>query len=312
MDVTISDIITDFFASQSNSTRLVQIMIVISIAILLLYLFNQLVARITPRLAQRTDRITTTQNVLRLRRAETLIDLGITAVRVLLIMVTLLVIWNILSGGTLSLALIGVGTVAVVLASATIVPILRDITYGFIMIVERWYGIGDHIVIEPFTGSGGIVEKLTLRSTKLRSVNGETIWWNNQYIQGVRVTSAASHPLVVETFVNDPEIGTKVVEEAIKIIPSSSTTISQPLAISEVALVSDNVWRVTAICEITPFREWIMDDFAVDVIKETDKRLNEKPVIVHGPVVYYADATAQKRYQRSAAARQRIRPGLKR
>jgi hypothetical protein len=30
-------------------------------------------------------------------------------------------------------------------------------------------------------------------------------------------------------------------------------------------------------------------------------------VIVHGPIAYYADVTAEKRYRRSAAVRRRIR-----
>jgi hypothetical protein len=175
------------------------------------------------------------------------------------------------------------------------------------MIAERWYGVGDHIVVEPFTGSGGVVEKVTLRSTKLRSVNGEAIWFHHQHIQGVRVTSAASHAIAVETFVNDPKLGRKIIEDAIKIIPSGATTIPQLLAISEVKRIDENIWRITAICEVAPFREWIVDDFAIGVIKKTDESSGMDPVIVHGPIVYYADRTAEKRYRRSATVRQRMR-----
>jgi len=244
---------------------------------------------------------------LRLRRAETIINLGITIVRVFVVVTALFIIWQVSHPGAHPVALIGVGTVVVVLAGATVVPLLRDITYGFIMIAEKWYGVGDHVVIEPMAGTGGVVEKLTLRSTKLRTVNGEAVWVHHQHVQGVRVTSAASHPLVVETFVNDPKRGRKVIEDAIRVIPSSPTTVPQPLAISEVKKIDDHLWRITAICEITPFREWIVDNFAVKVIKKTDALSGDEPVIVHGPIVYYADATAEKRYRRSATVRKRLR-----
>jgi hypothetical protein len=311
MQVQLLDTVQDFFVRRSVGARAAQVLVIFGFALLLIYLFDRLVERITPKVVQHTDNITTADNVLRLRRAETITGLMITLVRALLVIAALLLIWHVTNGGATSLALIGVGSVVVVLASATVVPLLRDITYGFIMIAERWYGVGDHIVIEPFAGSGGVVEKLTLRSTKLRSVNGEAIWWHHQHIQGVRVASAASHPLVVETFVNDPKAGRKVIEDAIKIIPTGYTTIPQPLAISEVKRISDKIWRITAVCDVTPFREWIIDDFAVKVIKKTDQLNNPEPVIVHGPIVYYADTTAEKRYRRSGKARQRVRNTIK-
>lgn len=302
------NLVSQFFSHNSVSARIGQSVVIVGLAILVLFLFDSLIKRLTPKVAERADIITTTENVLRLRRLETIVGLIITVVRALVIVGAILAVWRLSNHGATPVALIGVGTVVIILASATIVPLLRDITYGFIMILEKWYGVGDHIVVEPFSGSGGVVERVTLRSTKLRSVNGEAIWIHNQHIMGVRVTGAASHPLVVETFVNDPQVGRKVIEESMKIVPHSHTTVPQQLEISEIKQISDKIWRITAICEVAPFREWIIDNFAIKVIKKTDLLLNgEKPVIVHGPIVYYADATAEKRYQRSAAVRRRMR-----
>lgn len=307
METSLLHSVNAFFLQETTSGRLMQALFIFGITFILLFAFNQMIKQVTPKVTRRTDSITTPENVMRIRRAETITGLIITVVRIVLIAAGILTILHIINGGTAPIALIGIGTITIILGSATIVPILRDMTYGFIIIVERWYGIGDHVVIEPFTASGGIVEKMTLRATKIRNVNGEVIWWHHQHIQGVRVTSAAAHPLVVEIFVNDPDAGRKIIEEATKIIPSSAITVPQPLEISEVKEVSDNIWRITAICEVTPFREWIIDNFAIKVINKTDKLLNKEPVIVHGPIAYYADATAEKRYRRSATARQRIR-----
>jgi hypothetical protein len=303
----IANFISQFFMERSVGGRFLQAGVIVLFSFVLLFLFDRLVTLVTPKVAKRADTITTTENVLRLRRAETFIGLAITVFRVLVVMAALFTIWQVSDPGTGPIALIGVGTVVIILASATVVPLLRDVTYGFIMIVEKWYGVGDHIVVEPFASSGGVVERVTLRSTKLRSVNGEAIWFHHQHVQGVRVTSAASHPLVMEIFVNDPKLGRKVIEDAIKIVPSGPTTVPQPLEISEVKQIDDKIWRITALCEVTPFREWVIDNFAIKVIKETDKLTGKDPVIVHGPIVYYADATAEKRYRRSAAVRERVR-----
>jgi hypothetical protein len=303
----VSNPVSRFFAHDSIAARIGQSAVILCIAMLLLHVFDRSIQRATPKVAERADTITTTDNVIRLRRIETIVGLVITVIRVLVIIAAIFLIWRLSNPGATPIALIGVGTIVAVLASATIAPLLRDVTYGFIMIVERWYGVGDHIVVEPFSNTGGVVERVTLRSTKLRSVNGEAIWMHHQHMMGVRVTSAASHPLVVETFVRDPEKGRKVIEESIKIIPSSSTTVPQKLEISEIKQVSDTIWRITAICEIAPFREWIIDKFAIEVITNTDALMNKQPVIVHGPIVYYADTTAEKRYRRSAAVRKRVR-----
>lgn len=296
------------FLSASTSThRPLYIVGIILVSLLLLLGFDRLVQLVTPKVSEKVDFITTAQNALRIRRAETFAGLFLTVFRLAIIIAAIFAIWRIASPSSGPVALIGVGTIIIVLASATIVPLLRDVTYGFIMLAERWYNVGDHVVIEPFGSSGGVVEKMTLRSTKIRRVNGEVMWVHNQHVMAAHVTSAVSHPLIVETFVNDPEAGQKVVEDAIKVIPSGATTTPQPLQVTEVKQLDDAIWRITAVCEVTPFREWMLEDFAIKVIHKTDELTGKPPVVVHGPIAYYADTTAEKRFRRSASVRQRLR-----
>lgn len=275
-------------------------------ALLSAYLLNRLLEWFTSHLARRitekSDAATTSQNHLKIRRYETFLSLGNAVGRTAVVIVLLILAWRFANPSSTPIALIGVSTVFAVIAGATLVPLLRDITYGFIMIAEEWYNVGDHIVIEPFNNAGGVVEQVTLRSTKIRSVNGEVIWFHNQHIQGVRVTHAASHTLAIETFVNDPVRGEKIIQEAFRLIPTGPTTIPQAPVITEIKPV-DNLWRITSICEVTPFREWIIDDFTVQTIKERDDLDGEDKTIVHGPIVFYANSTAEKRYRRAVRAR---------
>ena len=276
-------------------------------ALLAAYLFNRLLEHLAPKIAGRINDSLGgnphSDRFVRTRRLETFFSLSFAISRVVVIIWALGIAWRLSNPATAPIALVGASTVFLLLASATLVPLLKDITYGFIMIAEQWYNVGDHIVIEPFPHLGGIVEHVTMRSTKLRSMNGEIIWVHNQHIQAVRVSAAASHTMAIETFVSDPALGQKVVKDALRVMPRSPITIPKPLAITEVKQIDTELWRITAICEVTPYREWIIDQFALDAIKTTDRRTGREPVIVHGPVAYYADVTAEKRFRRSVNSR---------
>jgi small conductance mechanosensitive channel len=68
--------------------------------------------------------------------------------------------------------------------------IVQDILAGFFLITERQYGFGDVVRISALgstTGVSGTVEDVTLRLTRLRSVNGEVIIVPNGQI--VQVTN---------------------------------------------------------------------------------------------------------------------------
>ncbi|MGK2896410.1 MAG: mechanosensitive ion channel domain-containing protein [Candidatus Saccharimonadales bacterium] len=86
-------------------------------------------------------------------------------------------VWRLLAPHTSSsgLAAIGAGTFFIVFAGQTLGMILRDITAGAAMIIEGWLHVGDFIKIEPFMDLSGMVERFTLRSTKLRSLSGSVI-----------------------------------------------------------------------------------------------------------------------------------------
>jgi len=301
--------IRDFLRSPQPEINWLQIIVIFGLAFLVIHLFNWAIDAATPKMARTLDKraakVTNSENFIRVRRLETYLSLGLTLLRVVVIVGAFFLAWRFTNQGNFSIALIGASAIFIVLANSTFAPLLRDVTYGFIMIAEHWYNVGDHLVVEPFPHMGGVVEKVTLRSTKLRSVNGEAIWVHNQHMQAARVTTTASHTIAIETFVNDAKRGRKIVEDSIEIIPSGPTTVPSKLAISEIKKVRENLWRITAVCQITPYREWMVDNYAVEVIKKTDA-LDGRNTIVYGPVAFYADATAEKRFQRAVRTRKQI------
>jgi small conductance mechanosensitive channel len=68
--------------------------------------------------------------------------------------------------------------------------VVQDVLAGFFIVAERQYGFGDSVRISPLgvtTGVTGVVEEVTLRVTRLRTVSGEVVFVPNGQI--VQVTN---------------------------------------------------------------------------------------------------------------------------
>ncbi|MHB8191475.1 MAG: mechanosensitive ion channel family protein [Ferrimicrobium sp.] len=79
--------------------------------------------------------------------------------------------------------------------------IVGDILSGFFIFAERQYGVGDQIRISQpgsLTGVSGTVEELTLRVTKIRSINGELISIPNGQILQVANSSKDWSQVVID------------------------------------------------------------------------------------------------------------------
>jgi hypothetical protein len=266
------------------------------------YLFNLVAEKVLRRLlravSQRTDTAQTETRYQQLRRAETFVGIGMAVTRTVVIVAALILAWRLTNPSTAPFALIGASTLFVVLAGATVAPLLRDITYGLVMTAERWYNVGDHIVVDPFVGVSGLVEQITLRSTRLRSLTGEVIWIHNQHIQGVRVTPGAVRTIALDVFVNDLAEGKKLVAAALNTLPTGPTMVTRKMTIAETEKVGDTLWRITAVGQTAIGREWLIEDFGVAAIKKEDS-LDQRTAIIHGPIVRFMDEMAEKRFRRS-------------
>jgi mannose/fructose/N-acetylgalactosamine-specific phosphotransferase system component IIC len=122
------DIAGKLFAGDSFTDRVLQLAIIIGTAALMLFVFDRIVERVTPLLVKKVDEKTTSENVMRLRRAETYTGLAITIFRILVVLATVVAIWQLFSPRSGPLALIGVGTLGIVLGGATNAPLLKDMT----------------------------------------------------------------------------------------------------------------------------------------------------------------------------------------
>ncbi|HEV7454944.1 MAG TPA: mechanosensitive ion channel family protein [Candidatus Saccharimonadales bacterium] len=267
------------------------------------WLLMKTISRFTIGIAQvisdRADKSANEDRFVRWRQIETYLSVLLAVVRAVIVAFAGYFALRLLFPGQALLpATIGISTFFIIVAGATIAPLLRDITSGTVMILGRWLSVGDFVKIEPFADVAGVVERVTLRSTKLRDISGDIIYLHNQHIQAVRITPRGARTMAMDVFIRDYDKGLQRIEEIIQTLPIGPTMIVTPLAIVHKEKLSDDLWRVTITGQTAPSREWLIEDFIREALQGADKDKKE-PVVVYGPIVRYADPSAEKRFGRA-------------
>lgn len=285
---------SNFFSTRSILALIISVLVALVVGRVLAAMLRRVVVLI----GQQADKSQNLHTVNRLRRYETIIVLSIAILRTFLVLFALYFWWVFVHPGGQPTALIGASAVIAVILGSSLGPVLRDMASGGVMMAEQWYGVGDHVRLDPFDGMQGVVERVTLRSTRIRGLNGEVIWVNNQHIQGVRVAPRGIRTIALELFVTDLAAGLKLVEKTNKRLPIGPLLVSAPLAVTSSEEVGEELWQITAVGETAPGREWLLEDSAKELIKTLDEQ-SKKPIIAHGPLARYADSDAEKRFHRT-------------
>lgn len=291
------------FITQPNLGRSV---IGILIAIVVAYWVSRIVTRAIVKVAQfiavRSDNAANEEKAIQLRRVETYLSIAIAVVRVVIVVTIVFLAWRLLANqqNTFNTAVfaLGAGAFIAVVSGATIGMVLRDITAGAVMIIENWFHVGDFIRIEPFGDVSGVVEQVTLRSTKLRNINGEIIWLHNQHIQAVKVTPHGLRRLAVDVFVNSKADGETLINKAIETMPIGTMKVAKKPQIVREEQWGDQLYYFTVIGETPPGREWLMENYFLESLKELDERRKTK-AMVRPPIVRYSDPAAERSFKRA-------------
>lgn len=256
------------------------------------------IRRLNRFLSSQADKSSHLPTVERYRRAETILVISIALIRTALIAFALYLWWVIEHPNQQPTAIIGASAIFAVIAGGIFGPVLRDLANGSMMMSEHWFGVGDHIKIEPFSDMQGVVERVTLRSTRIRGINGEVVWVNNQNIQAVRVTTKGLRTIAIELFVSDPKIGEKLIEQTDLRLPAGSLMVAKPLSIMSITEVGNekhDIWHITAIAQTAPGREWLIEKYAIEVIQELNTA-RKNPVLLSDPIPRSADSVAERKF----------------
>lgn len=289
------------FLAQPNAFRS---LLILFVSIVVAYWLSKFLAQAIIKIAQfigtRSDKSTDEALQFKLRRIETYLSVTVAIVRAFTVAVVAYYAWQFLSPvATSQTAAIGAGALFIVFAGGTIGVMLRDLTSGTAMIAENWFNVGDYVSVEPFLDVRGVVERATLRSTKIRSLTGEVIWLHNQHIHGVKVTPRGIRTIAVDVFVNDKEKGEALVQKILDGIPTGTLLITKKPKIESIVKWGDNLWRIIVFGYTAPGREWLMEQVFVDTIKTADRKSHRSNVIMYQPIVRLADAEAEKNFKRA-------------
>lgn len=289
------------FFSQPNAMRSVFILIV---TLFIAYWFSKLIALVIIKVAQlvavRSDTTNDEERQIRLRRVETYLSVAIALVRAVIVGVVAFYMWKLLSPtASASTAAIGASAFFIVLAGGTIGMVLRDLTAGAAMIIEGWFHVGDYIRIEPFLDVNGVVERMTLRSTKIRNINGEVIWLHNQHIHGVKVTPRGLRTMAVDIFVNNQKVGKNIIDKAVETIPIGTMKVVKKPRVSEAEQWGEKLYWFSVVAEMPPGREWLMEKYFIDSLQELDARRRGPKTLVRPPIARFADEAAERSFKRA-------------
>jgi small conductance mechanosensitive channel len=236
----------------------------------------------------------------RLKRRETQVSIFRAAVTYLGFATAAVLSVGQLIGGVDRLTALAGASFLLVLVGFALQRVLTDIIAGLAMFFERWYSVGDTIQI-PMHELQGIVEDVSLRHTRLRTLDGEVIHIHNSQIPSVRVLPSGVKELLLEVYVTDREQGVAAVESVAGILPEGPTTFIRRPRIDRIDELGERLVRISARAAVAPGREWLVDGFFADLIRER----SAPGLIAHGPVTLSVDESAAQSYSRSNAATRR-------
>jgi len=247
---------------------------------------------------KQADASTDLRVVNRYRRLETWTILSIAVVRLLIFVLGLYFWWVFTHPHNRPGALIGASALIVVAIGGVFSPLLRDFAFGGGMMAEHWFGVGDLITVLPFSDIRGVVERITLRSTRIRGMNGEVIWIANQNISGVRIAQKGVWTMAVELFATDPDRVEALIARTNALLPTGSSLVVRPLEIMKSDKRDKDLWHITAIAETAPGREWLIERTAIDLLQKLDEKA-KKPVLLTEPIGRYADNDTERQFARA-------------
>jgi small-conductance mechanosensitive channel len=273
-------------------------LIVIAAVFFAAWLVGRAAGRIASFLVLRAERkhpasIEDTGVISSLKQRETALSLARTSVRAVTFVLAILLALSVLVGADRIETFVGASFIVILVAFAA-QRFLADVIAGVLMFHERWFRIGDTVLIEPWKVEG-VVEDLTLRTVTVRSATGEVMRVSNSEVKAVRVLPRGYREAEVELFVTDADAGRALVEHVARIVPTGPTHYIRRPAIVEVDELEESLHRIRALAAVPAGRDWL----AMDLLPELLRERADEGLIVHGPVVMWSDEQAEHRFARA-------------
>jgi small-conductance mechanosensitive channel len=232
----------------------------------------------------------------RLRRRETALVLVATAIPYITGIIVLVVIADFFV--PLSTAALGGTAFVTIIVGFAAQRFLMDIVAGTLIVFERWYAVGDFVMIEPIKTSG-LVEQFSLRTTVLRSLNGDRAYVpNSQIIAAIR-SPRGYRSYRIELITNDPDEAQRAIDAAGRRAPTGEARFLRPPHVIEVRELGEDAWLVRGRADVAPTMEWLAEDYLRTAIKHQMRQ----DALLTEPIIYTLDEGTLTRYERRVLVR---------
>lgn len=134
--------------------------------------------------------------------------------------------------------------------------LVRDVITGFFILFEDQFGVGDYVEID---GTGGIVEEMALRVTKIRDFNGDLNTIPNGEIKKVTNRSMGNMRAWVNisiAYEEDIDNAIAVLQEACRILKEENDTIVEGPTVLGVTNLGDSDVALSIIAKTTSMQQW--------------------------------------------------------
>jgi small conductance mechanosensitive channel len=262
-------------------------------AIVVAVVVSRVLKLVAGRLSER--RATEERELMRLRRDETLIVLVATAIPYITAIVVLIALGSLFLPPAATLG--GTALLGVLIGFAG-QRFLMDVVAGSLIAFERWYGVGDFLMVEPSKVSG-IVDQFGLRTTVLRAFNGDLAYVpNSQIIAAIR-SPRGYRRYTIELVTTDPQSARDAIDAVGRRAPVGEARFLRAPHVVEQRELGEGVWLVRGHADVAPTMEWLAEDL---LVRRLTAQLDAEKL--HGePIVYTLDEGTLSRYERRVVIR---------
>jgi small conductance mechanosensitive channel len=232
----------------------------------------------------------------RLRSGETAVALMATAIPYVAAIAVIIAIASIFLPRTA--AAFGGSALVLVLVGFGAQRFLMDVIAGTLIAFERWYGVGDFVKIEPAQVSG-IVEQFGLRTTVIRSLNGDRTFVPNSQIISATRSPRGYRRYSIELLTSDPEDARRAIEGVGRRAPVGEARFLRPPRVVEERELGEGTWLVRGHADVAPTMEWLAEGLLVGALKA---QLRSESLLAE-PIVYTLDEGTLSRYERRVLVR---------
>ncbi len=264
------------------SDKPLKILVILAVAFVLNRVLRTLIVRAGDRMADSADRIGEfVPNTLRRSeltgrseaRAATISTVARSVATAIVVLFTATAILSVI-GVSLAALLASAGVLGVALGFGA-QNLVRDVLAGWFILVEDRYGVGD--VIDAGSPAVGTVERVTLRSTRLRDVNG-TVWHvANGEIVRVGNKSQSWSRAVVDVVVSpdaDVDAACRILDDVgheLRADPTWSSRVTADPDVLGVHLMDATGVTLRVVCDTEPASQWPVErEYRLRVIRAFD------------------------------------------